>query len=195
VSLGLEVAFAGSHVFFPDSHRSRIGGTFDGRLAASAIRDADPAATPPEIRTLSGETLFVSATQREELERFCRASQIPVRKRPDIWGDLLEPFLDTQFTPEHEAETLSRLRQAGLTDTEIGQIRAKVGPIMLAYNAFHWDWCHLGLDDLFDAVTTDSLPVYLRNRLREMRPEPGEIARFYSWAMKIADGAGPRLTA
>jgi hypothetical protein len=122
MSLGLEVAFAGSHVFFPDGHLSRAGGTFDGTLAAAAIRDADPAAAPPEIRTLSGETLFVPAAQREELEQFCRACQIPVRKRPDIWGDLLEPFLDTLFTPEQEAVTLSRLRQAGLTDTAIGQI-------------------------------------------------------------------------
>jgi hypothetical protein len=195
MSLGLEVAFADSHVFFPDGHLSRAGGTFDGALAASAIRDADPAEAPPEIRTLSGETLFVPAAQREELERFCRACQIPVRKRPDIWGDLLEPFLDTQFTPEQEAVTLSRLRQAGLTDTAIGQIRAKVGPLMLAYNSVHWEWCHLGLFDLLDAVTTDSLPEYLRSRLREMRPEPVEITRFYAWAMRIADSAGPRPTA
>jgi hypothetical protein len=57
MSLGLEVAFADSHVFFPDGHLSRVGGTFDGTLAAAAIRDADPAAAPPEIRTMSGETL------------------------------------------------------------------------------------------------------------------------------------------
>jgi hypothetical protein len=195
MSHGLEVAFADSHVFFPDGHLSRVGGTFVGALAASAIRDADPAGAPPEIRTLSGETLFVSAMQRQELERFCRATQIPVRKRPDIWGDLLEPFLDTEFTPKHEAVTLSRLRQAGLTDTEIDQIRARVGPLMLAYNSVHWDWCHLGLFDLLDAVTTDSLPEYLRSRLREMRREPVEITRFYAWAMRIADGAGPRPTA
>ncbi|HET7015633.1 MAG TPA: hypothetical protein VFI65_17070 [Streptosporangiaceae bacterium] len=69
MSLKLEVAFADGRVFFPAGHLSRIGGTFDGTLPASAIRDADPAVAPPEIRTLSGETLFVSAVQREELER------------------------------------------------------------------------------------------------------------------------------
>jgi hypothetical protein len=134
MSRGLEVAFTDGRVLFPAGHLSRIGGTFHGMLAASAIRDADPAATPPEIRTLSGEILFVSASQQEELARFCRASQIPVRRGPDIWGDLLEPFVDTEFTPEHEAATLSRLRQAGLTDLEIAQARAKVRPLMLAYN-------------------------------------------------------------
>lgn len=195
MSPGLEVAFAGGHVFFPGGHLSRAGGTFDGTIAASAIRDADPAAAPPEIRTLSGETLFVSAVQREELERFCLASQIPVRKRPDIWGDLLEPFVDTQPAPEYEAVTLSRLRQAGLTDTEIGQIRTQVGPLMLAYNTVHWDWYHLGLADLLDAATTDSLPEYLRARMREMRAELGETARFYAWAMRIANSAGPQPAA
>jgi hypothetical protein len=151
MSRGLEVAFTDGRVFFPAGHLSRIGGTFDGMLAASAIRDADPAATPPEIR-----------------------------RRPDIWGDLLEPFVDTEFTPEDEAATLSRLRQTGLTDIEIAQARAKAGPLILAYNAFHWDWAHLGLADLFDALTTDSLPDYLRAGLRveEIRAEFGETASF-----------------
>jgi hypothetical protein len=185
MALGLEVTFADDHVFFPDSHLSRIGGSFDGTLAAAAIQDADPAAAPPEIRTLSGETLFVSAVQREDLERFCQASQIPIRKRPDVWGDLLEPFIDTQFTPEHQTATLSRLRQAGLTAAEVARIRAKVGPLMLAYNAFHWDWFHLGLADLLDAATTTRLP-------QHQGAELGEITSFYTWAMGIAHSTGPQ---
>jgi len=194
MSPGYEVTFTRGHVFFPAGHISRIGGTFDGTLAASAIRDADPAAAPPEIRTLSGETLFVSAVQREELEQFCRAGQIPVRKGPDVWGDLLEPFVDTEFTPEREEVTRSRLNQAGLTDSEISQIRAKVGPLMLAYNAFYWDWAHLGLSDLLDALTTDSLPGYLHAGLHveEIRAELGETASFYAWAMTIANRTGPQ---
>jgi len=168
--LKLDVTFAGDYVFFPAGHLSRIGGTFDGTLAAVGIRDADPAAAPPQIRTLSGKTLFVSAMQRADLERFCQASQIPLRKRPDIWGDLLEPFVDTELTPEHEAATRSRLSQAGLTDSEISQTRVKVGPLMLAYNAFHWD--------LLDALTTDKLPGYLHTGLHvdEIRAELGETA-------------------
>lgn len=186
MSLGLEVTFAGHQLCFPAGHLSRIGGTFDGTLAASAIRDADPTATPPEIRTLSGETLFVSAVQREDLERFCRASQIPIRKRPDIWGDLLEPFVDTEFTPEHEVAIQNRLHQAGLTDSEISRIRAKVRPLMLAYNALHWDWFHLGLADLLDAATTTRLPE---------RAGLGEITSRYSWAMGIANGTGAQPAA
>jgi len=178
MSLRLAVVFDHGCVYFPPGHLSRIGGTVDGAVTTDVIADADLTATPPEIRTVSGVTLFVSAEQREELEWFCRASRIPTRTRPDVWGDLLEPFLDTQFTPEHEAATLSRLRRAGMTETEVGQIRARVGPLMLAYNAIHWDWSHLGLADLLDAMTTEALPG---------GAELGETSSFYRWAMGIAN--------
>jgi hypothetical protein len=195
MSLWLKVAFDDGSIFFPADHLSRIGGTVNGALAAAAILDADPAGAPPEIRTASGETLFVSAEQRGELERFCRVSQISIRTRPDVWGDLLEPFLDTEFTPEHEAATLSRLRQAGLTETEVGQVRARVGPLMRAYNAIHWDWCHLGLADLLDAMTTEALPDHSPAWLgvEQVRRELGETSSFYAWAMRIANsGPGER---
>jgi hypothetical protein len=184
MALGLEVTFADDHIFFPANHLSLIGGSFGGTLAASAIQDADPATAPPEIRTVSGETLFVSAVQRADLERFCLASQVPIRKRPDVWGDLLEPFVDTRSTPQHEAATLNRLRQVGLTGPEIDQIRAEVGPLMLAYNAVHWDWYHLGLADLLDAVTMTRVLEHRSGGL-------GETASFYAWAMRIANSTGP----
>jgi hypothetical protein len=121
-----------------------------------------------------------------DLERFCQASQIPVRRRPDIWGDLLEPFLGAQ--PQLEAAALSRLHQAGLTGAEIDQIRAQVGPLMIAYNTFHRDWAHLGLADLLDATTTTLLPEDLRSGL-------GEIGSLYIWAMGVANRTGPQPAA
>ena len=183
MALGLEVAFTEDYIFFPAGHLSRIGATFDGTLVTAAIRDADPLAAPPEIRTVSGETLFISATQRADLERFCQAHQIPARKRPDIWGDLLEPFLGAQ--PQLEADALARLHQAGLSAAEIDQIRARVGPLMVAYNTFYGDWAHLGLADLLDAMTATWLP-------EDGRSELGEISSFYAWAMGIANGTGPQ---
>jgi hypothetical protein len=179
---GLEVTFADDRVGFPPDHLCRICGSIDV-LDAAAILDADPAAAPPEIRALSGETLFISAEQRAELERFCQVNQIPIRTRPDMWGDLLEPFLDTEFTAEDDAATLGRLSRAGLTAAEVARIRAKVGPLMRAYNAVHWEWFHLGLADLLTAVLTTSLPEHERVEL-------GEIASFYAWAMRIASNAG-----
>jgi hypothetical protein len=154
----------------------------DGVLPASAIRDADAGGAPPEIRTWAGGILFVSAEHSQVVAAFCRANEIPVRRRPDVWGDLLEPFLDTEFGPEHQAATLRRLAQIGLDAGDVLQIREKVGPIMRAYNAVHWDWCHLGLADLLDAATATWIPEELRTGL-------GELAHLCSWGVDIANRA------
>ncbi|MCX4783239.1 hypothetical protein [Streptomyces sp. NBC_01264] len=145
-----------------------------------AIRDVDPDASPPEIRTVSGEILFVSAERRAELERFRRDNGIPRRSRPDVWGDLLEPFLDTEFTAERRAATQARLDQAGLGPDEVADIRHKVAPLMRAYNTVQEDWHHLGLADLLDAAIADWIP-------QDQQIKPGECAAFCAWAMKIAD--------
>jgi hypothetical protein len=181
MATGLKVIFADHHVRIPRNHLCRMGSSIDN-LAAAAIREADPAATPPEIRTMSGETLFVSARQRAQLEQFCQVNRIPIRTRPDVWSDLLGPFLDTEFTSEDDAATVSRLRLTGLTTAEVAGIRAKVGSLMRAYNAVHWEWFHLGLADLLTAATTIALP-------EDQRAKLGEPASFYTWAMRIANNA------
>ncbi|MFD9728374.1 hypothetical protein [Streptomyces sp. NPDC059072] len=147
---------------------------------AAAVRDADPAASPPELRTVSGDTVFVSALHTAELERFCAENRIPIRHRPDVWGDLLEPFLDTWFDALHQAETLDRLARGGVGHTEAVRIRERVGPLVTAYNGVHQDWCHLGLADLLDAAVSDLVPAELR-----IRPQDREA--FRAWAMEIAD--------
>ncbi|MFG2983781.1 hypothetical protein ACGFYQ_21450 [Streptomyces sp. NPDC048258] len=164
-----DVAFAGDRILLPD-----------GVLRASAVRDADPTAAPPEIRTVSGETVFVPAPQRAGLERFCEDNGIPRLRRPDVWGDLLEPFLDTVFDPRHQAATLDRLERLGVGRAEAASIRDRVAPLMTAYNAVHGDWHHLGLADLLDAASAAVPPGHPHAR-------PGDPAAFRSWAMAIAD--------
>ncbi|WP_374774268.1 hypothetical protein OG756_15985 [Streptomyces sp. NBC_01310] len=58
---------------------------------------------------------------------------------------LLEPFVDTGFTPEGQAATLASLGEVGLGPAEVAGIREKVAPLMRAYNDLHWDWHHLGV--------------------------------------------------
>ncbi|MFJ3636619.1 hypothetical protein [Streptomyces sp. NPDC090112] len=151
-------------------------------LSATAVREADPDAAPPEVRTLVGEVLFVPATHRSELLRFCAANGIPLRSRPDVWADLLEPFLDTSFTPREQEATLRRLAQAGLDADETVRIRERVGPLMAAYNSLHRDWIHLGLADLLDAAFGTLVP-------RELRIPPPERDAFLAWATGIANRA------
>jgi hypothetical protein len=188
--MDLEAEFTAAGVQFRDGQPALSGMPGDGSVSASAIRDADPAATPPEIRTVSGVTLFVSAVQRERLQRFCRDHQIPIRRRYDVWADLLEPFLDTDTTDR--AAALGRLAHAGLTAAEVTQIRDRVGPLMRAYNALHWEWIHLGLCDLLDAATSPSPPPHIRFAdLGRLRADPAESADFRTWAMRIADLGHP----
>ncbi|RST02927.1 MULTISPECIES: hypothetical protein [Streptomyces] len=144
------------------------------------VRDADPAASPPELRTVRGETVFVAARDADALERFCAENRIPVCRRPDVWGDLLEPFLDTEFGPRHRAETLDRLARSGIGSAEAARIRERVGPLVAAYNGVHGDWCHLGLADLLDAAGSDLVP-------EGLRVPPRDRAAFRAWAMEIAD--------
>ena len=86
-----------------------------GRVAFVAIRDVDSAAAPPEIRTIDGETLFVSAEQSDAFRDCVENAQLPVVRRIDVWDLLLEPFLDTEVTPEQQEQTLTTLNRIGFT--------------------------------------------------------------------------------
>nr|BEK63243.1 hypothetical protein KPHV_04700 [Kitasatospora purpeofusca] len=176
----LHSVLAGDHILRPTPD-ARSGATAPADVVpAAAVRDADPTATPPEVRTVTGETLFFPAARKAELEGFCRSHGIPLVSRPDVWGDLLEPFLDTEFTPRRRALTAQALARVGLDETAVADIRAEVGPLVLAYNSLHRDWFHLGLADLLDAATSGSTP-------ERYRVGPDRFPAFRAWAMAIAD--------
>jgi hypothetical protein len=168
----------------------------DGVLPATAVRDADPDTAPPEIRTVSGLTVFVSAVQREELKRWCADEGVAVRRRPDVWADLLEPYLNAEFTDRMREITDVRLSEAGLGPDEVADIRERVARLMIIFNEdFAWDEYHLGLCDLMHALGDDNTPEPWADR----RPLDLSAARarlvagfsdhaaFLTWAMHIAD--------
>lgn len=155
-----------------------------GTVEAADIRDADPDAGPLEIRRHDGETLFLPRARQVELAQFCVRNGVAVRRRPDVWGCLLEPFLDTEVD---DAQSRTVLHDAGFDDREIDDIRRTVAPCMIAYNFTSglWDWVSLGLADLLNARSGIlSGP--------EFRLSDQEFAAAYRWAMDIADrGATP----
>ncbi|TVT25206.1 hypothetical protein FNH05_32205 [Amycolatopsis rhizosphaerae] len=153
-----------------------------GTLTAGQIRDADWELWRPEIRTTLGETLFVPHEQQAELKQFCLRNDIAGKQRLDIWSDLLEPFLDTEFSPEHVQATDNRLRQAGLSCEEAAGIRRRLTPLMHAYNfdSMLWEWVDLNLYDLLSAATGPLVAPGIQAAL-------GDLAEFYGWAMEIAD--------
>ncbi|WP_173123329.1 hypothetical protein [Kibdelosporangium persicum] len=153
-----------------------------GTLTAAQIRGVNWKLAPPEIRTVLGETLFVPAGQRQELEQFCRRNDIAFDRRLDAWGNLLEPFLDTKISDETADATDERLRKAGFDFGEIAEIRLRIAPLMKAYNidSMLWDWANLGLYDLLRAVSGHLVPAGLPATL-------GDPAEVYAWAQEIAD--------
>lgn len=158
-----------------------------GTVPVPEIRDIDPRAMPPEVRTVHGETLFLPSACQPELCEFRRRNAIPVRRRPDIWSDLLEPFLDTSFDQEHTRATEQRLERAGLSPAEVIEIRRRVQPVMVAYNfdSMLWEWVHLGLFDLLSAASGSLVPPAVCATL-------GDPVTLYSWAMHIAERTGDK---
>ncbi|WP_021595225.1 MULTISPECIES: hypothetical protein [Actinomadura] len=178
----MEVSFEEDHICF--RRYDFRGATVhpSGMVTPARIRDADWKAVRPEIRTTQGETLFVPHDQAADLEAFCHRHGIARRSRPDTWDDLLEPFLDTSFDPEHERATLERLREAGFPPDEVTRIRRRLTPLMLAYNfdAMVWEWTFLGLFDLLTAANAPIVEPGLQNAL-------GDPVTFYDWTMEVAE--------
>ena len=149
-----------------------------GVVPWAAVLEVDPEATPPEVR-IAGETLFVSAELRGRLSWDAAAHALPVVRRVDVWGMLLEPFLDTELDDGLRESTLSALEVNGVGRAEAERIRRHVTFPMLHHNARLWEWAHLGLWDLLEAHRN----VWVR-LVRGLTP--GRYRDFYGWAMEIA---------
>ncbi len=155
-----------------------------GRIPWTEVREVEPKAFPPELRTRRGETLFVPAKQREDLVKHADAVGVKVRRSLDVWGLLLQPFLDTSFDPPEVARVNELLASLGVSGDLRERIRRRIGPLMRAFNLDSglWEWTHLGLDDLLAAV--NGAPIIHDKRLV---PGPARRARLYRWAMAIAE--------
>ncbi|MET9226266.1 hypothetical protein [Lentzea sp. NPDC003310] len=177
----MTVTFGPDHIVFVSYEFPWSGLHPHGVLPAARVRDVSTA-FQPEIRTVSGETLFLSADDAPGLVSFCLRHGIAEVARYDVWGDLLEPFLDTEFGVEDQEACVSRLVAAGLARGEVSSIRERFAPLMESYNfdSMLWEWTHLGLFDLLRALNGTLVDPVLPARL-------GDLSEVYRWAMGIAD--------
>lgn len=129
-----------------------------GEIVPSRVRELRLDRWPPEVVTVDGRIGFVHATHRRDLENFGRLHGIPVVTRDDVWSLLAEPFLDTEFDPPQQAQTLQRLAENGIDEAETRAIRARIGPRMLAYTAITWEWVHYGLVDVLLVLPASDRP-------------------------------------
>lgn len=153
-----------------------------GTIEYSSIREVLIDRAPPEIRTNRGEVLFVSATLAPNLLKAAKKHRIPMKKRVDVWHYILQPFLDTR---KNDTEALSVLEANGISKAECQSVRELVKDAMHAYNFTSglWDWAHLGLMDVLDALI-DNGPI---SACHQYALSPPEYIEFYYRAMQIAE--------
>lgn len=130
----------------------------------SLVWDADPQATPPELRLADGRTVFIASAHREPLAAALTEAGVAVRRRPDVWLDLLEPFLDVQYDDAARTRCEGRLHGWGFTDREIRDIRRRVWLRMLAETMVSGEWQYYTHADVLAATSHLPRACYLRFR-------------------------------
>jgi hypothetical protein len=125
----------------------------DKTFIASDIKSLDLESAPPTFQ-IERELIFISAEHKDELKNFATQNNIPTIQQPPIWNWILEPFLDTEFTSEHELRLNNLLAQHGLTKLEIENIRNRVKEQMLKYNfdTMLWNWTDFNAMDVLLAM-------------------------------------------
>ena len=88
--------------------------TFKG----SDIDNIDPTSFPPTIK-VGEELLFVSTEQKGELLKFIADNNIKTVDRTDLWGFILEPFVDTEYTKETDLRLKSLLENFGFIEDKV----------------------------------------------------------------------------
>ncbi|MBB4742507.1 hypothetical protein BJY16_005966 [Actinoplanes octamycinicus] len=134
---------------------------YSGRFIPwSRVRDMDPEAFPPELRLRNGRTVFLARAHAADLA----AAPVKVRKRVDVWGALLEPFLDTEYGAETDAICAHRLHSCGFSDREIQRIRRRVRRRMTTMTLLTWEWGGYGHSDVL--LATSRAPGFAYRRFR-----------------------------
>jgi hypothetical protein len=143
------------------------------RIPSEIIDEIDIESYPPTVK-VKNELIFLTSEKRVELKEFALRHNLKVVERPDIWGWILAPFLDTEFTKETDERLTRLLNEYGLTEEIVNSIRKEVKTQMLKYNfdTMLWEWGGLGAEDVLKAMRTK----YNEENFKE----------FYDKVMKLA---------
>lgn len=140
---------------------------------ADQIDDLDFKSYPPTFR-VGEELIFLTREKKDELKNFAKSNNIKTVERAMIWGWILEPFLDTEFTLETDQRLSKLLGDYGLTTDQIKLLRTEVEIQMLKYNfdTMLWEWGGFDALDVLKAMRT--------------KYSKDEYQDFYKRVMKIA---------
>ena len=108
----------------------------------------------PAYLEVDGDFVVVGREHEPRLRALMSAHGIPERRSGLVWEFLLEPYLDTEGSPEQDARLLECLATRGVSPEEVAAVRGEVGDVMYAYN-FNtrlWEWAGFGLHDVLCAM-------------------------------------------
>jgi hypothetical protein len=110
------------------------------KIKASEITAICHQSYPPLIK-IGDEVIFISREHTESLKEFTERNNIATFKKTKNWNWLLEPYLDTENTPEEDIKINLLLNKHGFSDSEVIQIRNEVGKQLYKYNfdTMLWD--------------------------------------------------------
>lgn len=147
----VDYPFAPSHAYRPPAAR------------ACTLRPADIRSVTfgyPPLLEVGSDFVFALEPQRDALTAFAKTHHLAERPVNFAWALLLDPFLDTEFTPEQQARTDQRLAEYGLPRERVDAIRAEVREPMLYFNfgLRVWRWETFGLLDVLRVMRAVSKP-------------------------------------
>lgn len=124
---------------------------------------------------LEGDIVLISAEKKAELKAFAERNKISLWPHSWNWDWILEPYLDTEFDSEHQAQVAERLRENGIEKHEVDELRKEVGKQMYKYNfdTMLWEWCSLGLADVLAAMRA----MYNKEKFRDFYKRALEIEK------------------
>jgi hypothetical protein len=137
------------------------------------IDDIDFKSYPPTFR-VGDELIFLTSEKKVELEEFAKRNNIKTVERPMIWGWVLEPFLDTEYTTETDVRLTKLLENYGLKTDQVKSLRAEVETQMLKYNfdTMLWEWGGFDALDVLKAMRTK----YKKDKFKDFYKRVMEIA-------------------
>lgn len=137
------------------------------------IDDIDFKSYPPTFK-IGNELVYLTSEKKVELEEFAKKNNIKTIERPMIWGWILEPFLDTEFTTETDERLTKLLDNYGLETDQVKSLRAEVETQMLKYNfdTMLLEWGGFDALDVLKAMRTK----YSKDEFKDFYGRVMEIA-------------------
>ncbi len=94
------------------------------------------------------ELIFLIGITTEKLIPLAETQKIPLATPQDNWALLTEEFLDTEYSLQHQTQTISQLQSVGISEEEVKRIRKSISFMMRTHAAISWEWQYYGQYDV-----------------------------------------------